>query len=79
MELSRQHPLSEILAQLSRSASGGSQRVLLQGLEYEDTALLIKATAGVEPPSGLVEAMYSHAEGNPFFMTEVIKLLSESG
>ena len=23
--------------------------------------------------------MYSHTEGNPFFMTEVIKLLSESG
>tara|TARA_B100000749_G_scaffold179693_1_gene138797 strand:+ start:128 stop:679 length:552 start_codon:yes stop_codon:yes gene_type:complete len=78
MELSRQYPLSETLAQLSRSASGGFQRVLLRGLDYEDTARLIEATAGVEPPSGLVEAMYSHTEGNPFFMTEVIKLLSES-
>ena len=78
MEFSRQYPLSETLAQLSRYASGGFQRVLLRGLDYEDTARLIEATAGVEPPSGLVEAMYSHTEGNPFFMTEVIKLLSES-
>lgn len=79
MELSRQHPLSEALAQLSRAAEGGFQRVLLRGLEQEDAAQLIKASAGIEPTTHLVDAMYSHTEGNPFFMTEVIKLLSESG
>ena len=31
------------------------------------------------PTTGLVEALYSRTEGNPFFMTEVIRLLSESG
>ena len=79
MELSRQHPLSETLAQLSRSSSGGFQRVLLRGLDYEDTAQLIEARAGVEPTEELVEILYSHTEGNPFFMTEVIRLLTESG
>ena len=79
MELSRQHPLSETLAQLSRSSSGGFQRVLLRGLDQKDTAQLIEASAGIEPTTGLVEALYSQTEGNPFFMTEVIKLLSESG
>ena len=79
MELSRQHPLSETLAQLSRSASGGFQRVFLRGLNYEETSRLIKASAGIEPTTGLVEEIYSHTEGNPFFMTEVIRLLSESG
>ena len=79
VELSRQHPLSETLAQLSRSATGGFQRVLLRGLDQEDTAQLIETSAGIEPTAGLVEALYSHTEGNPFFMTEVIKLLSESG
>ena len=79
MELSRQHPLSETLAQLSRSVSGGFQRVLLRGLDYEETLRLIKASAGIEPTTGLVDAIYSHTEGNPFFMTEVIRLLSESG
>ncbi|MFB3118911.1 MAG: AAA family ATPase, partial [Stenotrophomonas maltophilia] len=79
VELSRQHPLSETLAQLSRSAGGRFQRVLLRGLDQENTGLLIQAGAGIEPTTGLVEALYAHTEGNPFFMTEVIKLLSESG
>ena len=77
MGLSRQHPLSETLAQLSRSASGGFQRVLLRGLDYEDTSQFIKASAGNEPTPELVEALYSHTEGNPFFMAEVIRLLME--
>jgi len=79
MELSRQHPLSETLAQLSRSAGGGFQRVLLRCLDQESTSELIEAGAGIVPTTGLVEALYSHTEGNPFFMTEVIRLLSESG
>jgi len=79
VELSRQHPLSETLAQLSRSAGGGFQRVLLRGLDQEDAAQLIQASAGIEPTTVLVEALYTHTEGNPFFMTEVIRLLSESG
>ena len=79
VELSRSHPLSETLAELSRSSSGGFQRVLLRGLDYEDTAQLIKASARTKPATELVEAVFSHTEGNPFFMTEVIRLLSESG
>ena len=79
VELSRQHPLSETLAQLSRSAGGWFQRVLLRGLDHEDTARLIEASAGIVPTTGLVEALFSQTEGNPFFMTEVIRLLSESG
>jgi predicted ATPase len=79
VELSRQHPLSETLAQLSRSSGGGFQRVLLRGLDQEDTARIIEASAGIEPTTRLVETLYTQTEGNPFFMTEVIKLLSESG
>jgi predicted ATPase len=79
VDLSRQHPLSETLGQISRSFPGGFQRVLLRGLDIEDTARLIEVSAGIEPTSGLVEALYSHTEGNPFFMTETIRLLSESG
>ena len=79
VELSRQHPLSETLAQLSRSARGGFQRVLLRGLDQEDTARILEGSTGIEPAPGLVETLYSNTEGNPFFMTEVIRLLSESG
>jgi predicted ATPase len=48
MELSRQHPLSETLAQLSRLPL--FQRKLLRGLSQEDTARFIEATAGIRPP-----------------------------
>jgi DNA-binding CsgD family transcriptional regulator len=77
VELSRQHPLSETLAQLSRELV--FQRKPLRGLSQEDTGRFIEVTAGTEPSSRLVEAIYGHTEGNPFFMTEVIRLLAERG
>jgi predicted ATPase len=77
VDLSRQHPLAETLAQLSRLPV--FQRVLLRGLSQEDTSGFIEATAGVPPPPGLAETIYEHTEGNPFFMKEVVRLLSEQG
>jgi DNA-binding CsgD family transcriptional regulator len=77
VELSRQHPLSETLAQLSREPV--FQRQPLRGLSQEDTWHFIEAAAGIQPSSELVEAIYAHTEGNPFFLAEVIRLLSEDG
>jgi DNA-binding CsgD family transcriptional regulator/RecA/RadA recombinase len=75
VELSRQHPLSEALAQLSREPV--FRRQPLRGLSPEDTGHFIEATAGIRPPPRLLEAIYAHTEGNPFFMAEVVRLLSE--
>jgi predicted ATPase len=75
VELSRQHPLSETLAQLSREPV--FQRQPLRGLSREDARSFIESAAGMQPSQKLVEAVYTHTEGNPFFMTEVIRLLSE--
>ena len=77
VELSRQHPLSEALAQLSREPV--FQRVPMRGLSQDETGQFMEASVGIEPTTGLAEALYSHTEGNPFFITEVIRLLSESG
>ncbi len=77
VELSRQHPLSETLAQLSREAV--YQRHLLRGLDRDDTAQFIEAAAGTNVSRNVVEAVYAHTEGNPFFTTEVIQLLSDRG
>ena len=77
VELSRQHPLSETLGQLARGA--GFQRELLRGLSHDDTGRFIETAAGIKPPDELVAAVYAHTEGNPFFMAEVIRLLSEQG
>ena len=76
-ELSRQHPLSEALAQLSREPV--FRRQVLRGLGLDELGQFIEATTGVQLSQELTGTLYAHTEGNPFFMTEVIRLLSESG
>jgi len=79
MELSRQHPLSKSLGELTRSAAGGFQRVLLRGLSQEDVGRFIELASGITPPSGMVEAVHRQTEGNPLFVTEVVRLLVQEG
>ena len=79
MELSRQHPLAETLGELTRSASGGFQRMLLRGLTLDDVDNFIELTSGMPPPGGLVEAVHTQTEGNPLFVTEVVRLLVQEG
>ncbi|MFQ6029655.1 MAG: helix-turn-helix transcriptional regulator, partial [Dehalococcoidia bacterium] len=77
VELSRQHPLSESLAVLSREPV--FRRQTLRGLNQEDTGPFVEATTGVQVPHELADALYSHTEGNPFFLNEVIRLLADQG
>jgi DNA-binding CsgD family transcriptional regulator len=77
LELSRQQPLSEALAQLSRLPV--FQRELLLGMSQEDTGQFIEANTGIIPHPRLVEAIYAHTEGNPFFMKEILRVFSERG
>lgn len=77
VEVSRRHPLSGTLAQLSREPA--FQRLPLEGLSLEDTRHFIEATAGASVPPGVVNIVYAHTEGNPFFMTEIVRLLVERG
>ena len=80
MELSRQHPLAEALGELTRgSAEGGFQRVLLRGLTQEDVGRFIDLVSGITPPRGMVEAVHRQTEGNPLFVTEVVRLLVQEG
>ena len=55
VELSRQHPLSETLAQLTREPI--FRREILRGLDQEDTGQFIEAAAGVQPPPGIADAI----------------------
>ena len=77
VEISRQHPLSDTLAALSRESV--FQRHPLLGLNREDTARFIEWATGVKPLPEVVENIYAQTEGNPFFLVEVVKLLSERG
>ena len=77
MELSRQHPLAEALGELNRERL--FQRVLLRGLTQEDVGRFIEMTSGHTAPRGLAEAVHSQTEGNPLFVTEVVRLLVQEG
>jgi tetratricopeptide (TPR) repeat protein len=76
-EVTRQHPLSQTLAQLSREPV--FRRQVLGGLSQDDLGQFIETTTGIQVSQELTETLYAHTEGNPFFMSEVIRLLSESG
>ena len=77
VELSRQDPLAEALGELTRERL--FQRVLLRGLSQEDVGRFIEMAAGVTPPSTLVTSVYTQTEGNPLFVTEVVRLLVQEG
>ncbi len=77
VELSRQHPLGDSLAQLVREPV--FRRYALEGLSLEETRRIVNEVAGALPSPSIVEAIHAHTEGNPFFLAEVIRLLWERG
>ena len=77
MEVSRRHLLSTTLGELNRERL--FQRVLLRGLDQDDAGRFIELASGIGPPRGLVEAVHRQTEGNPLFVTEVVRLLVQQG
>ena len=80
VNVSRGDPLAQTLGELTRqSASGGFERVLLQGMTEEDVSRFIEVATGLTPPPGLVSDVHTRTEGNPLFVTEVVRLLFQEG
>jgi tetratricopeptide (TPR) repeat protein len=77
VDLSRKHPLTETLGELTKERL--FQRVLLRGLSEDDVGRFIEFVSGIRPPAGLVKAVHQQTEGNPLFMTEVVRLLVQEG
>jgi tetratricopeptide (TPR) repeat protein len=77
MELNRRHPLTVTLGDLARERL--YERVLLQGLSEQDVARFIEIAAGRTPPAELSATVHRHTEGNPLFVTEVVRELVQSG
>jgi class 3 adenylate cyclase/tetratricopeptide (TPR) repeat protein len=79
-ELFRSHPLLETLAALRRQH--GVSRVELAGLDDTGVMALMEATAGHsldDAAVGLAHAVYRETDGNPFFVSEVLVHLAETG
>lgn len=77
VELSRRHPLSVTLGDLTRERL--FERVVLRGLQKHDVARFIEIAAGITPPQALVDAVHTQTEGNPLFVTETVRLLIQEG
>ena len=76
-DLVRTHPLSESLAALNRDP--GFTRLPLRGLSDTEVAQYIRTAANVEPDPPLLARIVEETEGNPFFLAEVVNLLTEEG
>jgi tetratricopeptide (TPR) repeat protein len=79
-DLSRDHPLTALLADLHREQ--GVERIKLTGLQAEDVVALMEALAGQEMDEdgrALAREITRETAGNPFFAGELLRHLTESG
>jgi tetratricopeptide (TPR) repeat protein len=76
-ELHAHRSLVQSLGELARVQS--PRRIVLRGLRRAEVSRYVSLTAGVEPDDALVEAIHSKSEGNPFFVAEIVRLLSAEG
>jgi DNA-binding SARP family transcriptional activator/tetratricopeptide (TPR) repeat protein len=80
-ELSASHPLNEALAGLHREPAGIST-IGLMGLDDIGVIAFMESAAGQELDQagvGLAHQLYRETDGNPFFVAEILRNLSESG
>jgi tetratricopeptide (TPR) repeat protein len=72
------HPLTRLVWALSRQRL--VERVELAPLSPKDTGDLLAALLGLsQPPEMLARPIFQYAEGNPFFVEELVKMLAEEG
>jgi len=74
LELGRNDALVQALAQISRRPL--TDRIQLRGLEPSDSVRLVRRTIGGDVPTDVVDAIFRRSDGNPFFMTELARLLA---
>ena len=74
-EVSRQHPLSDTLAELHRNAS--VQRFLLGGFSLAETTCFVASVAGAASPE-LAAALHDQTAGHPLFLAELARDLRQA-
>src|ERR1700747_3536512 len=75
-EVDHGHPLLGAVADLPR---GQHRWLLLGGLGQKEVAGFMALVAGAEPSAELAAEVYRQTDGNPFFVTEVVRLLASQG
>ena len=69
--------LSQVLAAVSRRP--GHRRLRLGPLSALDVAELVRSESGSDPGDDVTRAIHARTAGNPFFVLELSRLLSEAG
>jgi DNA-binding SARP family transcriptional activator len=70
-------PLEATLAELSREPV--TRRVRLSGLSEDEVGRLAAMTSGTEPGKDLVLELHSETQGNPLFVSEIVRMLAAEG
>lgn len=70
----RHHPLAQTLGELARVPY--CRRIALRGLSIDDVARFIAATTGMAAAPSFVATVHRDTEGNPFFVTEIVRVLT---
>jgi class 3 adenylate cyclase/tetratricopeptide (TPR) repeat protein len=79
-ELDRDHPMIDVLADLRRIE--GAQRIALTGFGPDEVAAVMSAAAGHDMDElglKLAAEIAQETDGNPFFVGEILRHLTESG
>jgi predicted ATPase len=74
VEVDRRHPLSDTLGELFRQPA--TSYLALSGLDQGDVGRFIAGVSGIDPAVDLVAAVHGQTEGNPYFVSELVRLLA---
>jgi eukaryotic-like serine/threonine-protein kinase len=70
-------PLSSAVAEFAREPQ--TDHLVLAGLSEREVEQYLELSPGVEPAERVVRAIHTETEGNPLFVTEVVRLLGDEG
>jgi DNA-binding CsgD family transcriptional regulator len=76
-ELGRRHPLARSLGELAKVER--YDQIALHGLGTDHVSTFLALRIGVMPPASLVDAVWRQTEGNPLYLTELVRLLEQDG
>jgi tetratricopeptide (TPR) repeat protein len=74
-DLPREHPLRDAVAELGRHPR--ARRLALGGLDEDGVRDYIQAFGSLDPPPSVVQAVHAKTDGNPLFVREVVRLLTQ--
>ena len=77
VDLEVARPFAKMLEAFTRQRL--AHKVALRRLPETEVGAMLRALGGADPPAQVVTAVQAETEGNPFFVEEVFKHLSEEG